>query len=121
MVRRRFLGTCAVAFAGAGCRQAKRLTIAVIPKGRALLYWQSVHAGAARAAQEAGVEIVWNATERETDYAGQVQIVEAMINRRVDAIVLAPLDKVVLAGPVERAAHAGIPVVVMDSPVDTES
>lgn len=120
MFRRRFVGTCAVALTAAGCRQTKRVTIAVIPKGRALLFWQSVHAGAARAAREAGVEIAWNATERETDYAGQVQIVEAMINRRVDAIVLAPLDKVVLAGPVERAAHAGIPVVVMDSPVDTE-
>jgi ABC-type sugar transport system substrate-binding protein len=64
MFRRRFLGTCAVALAAAGCRQKKRLTIAVVPKGRALLYWQSVHAGVARAAREAGVEIVWNATER---------------------------------------------------------
>jgi len=109
-----------MALAAAGCRPAKRLTIAVIPKGRALLYWKSVHAGAARAAAEAGVEILWSATERETDYAGQIQIVEAMVNQRVDAIGLAPLDKVALVGPVERAAQRGVPVIVMDSPVDTE-
>ncbi|MCE5310279.1 MAG: substrate-binding domain-containing protein [Acidobacteriales bacterium] len=120
MRRRRFIGTCAVALGAAGCRRERPRTIAVIPKGRALLYWQTVHAGAARAAKEAGVEIIWKATEHETDYAGQVQIVEAMINRRVAAIVLAPLDKVVLAGPVERAMRRGVPVIVMDSPVDTE-
>lgn len=106
--------------AAVGCRPAKRLTIAVIPKGRALLYWRSVHAGAARAAKETDVALIWNATERETDYAGQVQIVDAMVNRHVDAIVLAPLDKVVLVGPVERAARERIPVIIMDSPVDTE-
>ncbi len=120
MRRRQWLETCVFTLAAAGCRRAKRAKIAVIPKGRALIYWQSVHAGAARAAAEANVDIIWNATERETDYAGQVQIVEAMVNRRVDAIVLAPLDRVVLVGPVERAMRQGIPVIVMDSPVDTE-
>jgi len=120
MRRRRLLETCVFALATVGCRPAKRAKIAVIPKSRALIYWQSVHAGAARAAAESGVDIVWNATERETDYSGQVQIVEAMVNRRVDAIVLAPLDRLVLVGPVERAMRRGIPVIIMDSPVDTE-
>lgn len=121
MRRRDIITVGGIALAGTGCRQAKRLTFAVIPKGRVLLYWRTVHAGAARAAKEADVDILWNATERETDYAGQVQIVEAMVNRRVDAIVLAPIDKVMLVSPVERAARMGVPVIVMDSPVDTES
>jgi len=121
MRRRDIITVGGIALAGTGCRQAKRLTFAVIPKGRVLLYWRTVHAGAARAAKEADVDILWNATERETDYAGQVQIVEAMLNKRVDAIVLAPIDKVMLVGPVERAAHMNVPVIVMDSPVDTEA
>src|SRR5262245_11570382 len=86
-----------------GCNREKKITIAVIPKGRAHLFWQSVHAGAVMASREASVEIIWNGPTSETDYAGQIQIVEAMINRRVDAIALAPIDKKAMVGVVERA------------------
>ena len=66
----------------------------MIPKGRAHVFWQSVHAGAVKAAQENGVEIEWNGPASETDITGQIQIVEAMISKCVDnnAIALAPSD-----------------------------
>src|SRR5712691_7226753 len=35
------------------------LTIAVIPKGTSHVFWQSIHAGANRAAQELGVTVIW--------------------------------------------------------------
>lgn len=111
--------TAAVLLAGA-CGRAGKKTIAVIPKGRAHLFWQSVHAGAVAASREAGVDIVWNGPATETGYNEQIQIVEAMINRRVDAIALAPIDKKAMVGVVERAAKAGIPVVIFDSGIDTE-
>lgn len=104
---------------GACRRETKRL-IAVIPKGRAHLFWQSVHAGAAAAAKETGVEILWNGPPTETDYTIQLQIAETMINRRVDALVLAPIDKKAMVGVVERAARRGIPVVIFDSGIDTD-
>jgi ribose transport system substrate-binding protein len=104
----------------ASCRQQKKTTIAVIPKGRAHLFWQSVHAGAEKAAQEAGVDIQWNGPTSETDYAGQIQIVENMITRRVDAICLAPIDKKIMVSVVERAARSAIPVVIFDSGIDTD-
>ena len=104
-----------------GCTRENKTTIAVIPKGRAHLFWRSVNAGAAKAAQESGVELIWNGPTSETDYAGQIQIVEAMINRHVDAIVLAPIDKTAMIGVVDRAAREKIPVVIFDSPVDTEN
>jgi ribose transport system substrate-binding protein len=104
----------------AGCAGgSQKKVIAVIPKGRSHLFWQSVHAGAQKAGTENNIEIVWNGPTSETDYAGQIQIVEAMINRRVDAIVLAPIDKKAMVGVVERAAREKIPVVVFDSAVDT--
>ncbi len=103
----------------AGCNRNHGKTIGVIPKGRAHLFWQSVHAGAAKAAKEANVEIVWNGPAMETDYAGQLEIVESMINRRVDAIVLAPIDRRAIAGVVDRAAAAKIPVIIFDSGVDS--
>src|SRR5829696_5066824 len=82
-----------------------RRTIAVIPKGVSHFFWQSVHAGAEAAGKEAGVEIIWKGPAQETDYAGQTNIVEDAINRRVDGIVLAPTHKDALVPVVERAAR----------------
>jgi ribose transport system substrate-binding protein len=107
-----FLGSCA---------GEKKRTIGVIPKGRAHLFWQSVQAGAIAASRETKVDISWNGPATETDFNGQLQIVDAMINRRVDAICLAPIDKKAMVSVVDRAAKAGIPVVIFDSPVDTEN
>jgi len=103
------------------CRRENKITIAVIPKGRAHLFWQSVQAGAVAAARENGVEIIWNGPTSETDYTGQIQIVEAMINRRVDAIAVAPIDKKAMVGVVERANREKIPVVIFDSGIETEN
>lgn len=112
------LGVAALSFSG--CNRETKRTIAVIPKGRAHLFWQSVHAGAVKASREGGVEIAWNGPTTETDFNGQIQIVEAMINRHVDAICLAPIDKKVMVGVVEKAAKQNIPVVIFDSGIDTE-
>lgn len=101
------------------CRREHKRIIGVVPKGRAHLFWQSVHAGANAAAREAGVEVSWNGPATETDYNGQLQIVDAMINRRVDAIALAPIDKKAMVSVVERAKREKIPVVIFDSAIDT--
>ena len=103
------------------CNRQTKKRIAVIPKGSAHLFWQSVHAGAVAAAREGGVDIVWNGPASETDYNGQLQIVENMIAQRVDAICLAPIDKTAMVGVVDRAARENIPVVIFDSGVDTQN
>ena len=104
-----------------GCARTDRLVIGVAPKGQAHVFWQTVHAGAAAAGQELGVEIRWNGPAVETEYSSQVQIVESMINARVDGIVLAPTDRVALVGVVERAAREKIPVVIFDSGINTQN
>lgn len=102
------------------CGGEKKRIIGVIPKGRAHLFWQSVQAGAIAASRETNVEIAWNGPATETDFNGQLQIVDSMINRRVDAICLAPIDKKVMVSVVERAAAQKIPVIIFDSAVDTD-
>jgi len=104
----------------AGCGGEKKRIIGVVPKGRAHLFWQSVQAGAISASRETGVEISWNGPATETDFNAQLQIVDSMINRRVDAICLAPIDKKSMVSVVERAAAQKIPVVIFDSPINTE-
>lgn len=120
MRRRDLLKTAPFLFA-AGCKRDTKRVIALIPKGRAHLFWKSVHAGAVAAAREDQIEIIWNGPTTETDFTGQLQIVEAMINRRVSAIALAPIDKKVMVSVVERAARENIPVIIFDSGIDTEN
>lgn len=110
---------CACLFS-ASCNRSTQKRVVFIPKGRAHEFWQSVHAGAVKAQREnAGYEIIWNGPASETDYEGEIQIVDSAINQHVDAVCLAPIDKKVLVAAVERAAAAGIPVIIFDSPVDT--
>ena len=94
--------------------------IAVIPKGTTHDFWNAIHAGAQRGAEESGVEIFWTGPEREGDRERQIQIVEDFIVRRVAGIVLAPSDANALVPVVERAAEAGIPVVIIDSDIETQ-
>jgi ribose transport system substrate-binding protein len=98
-----------------GAKEPGKLTIAVIPKGTSHVFWQSIHAGAAKAAAELGVEIIWRGPIREDDRDSQVSEVEGFVSRGVSGIVLAPLDESALVQPVADAAMANIPVVIIDS------
>jgi ribose transport system substrate-binding protein len=92
-----------------------RMTFAVIPKGTSHVFWQSVHAGARRAARELDVDIVWRGPLREDDRDAQISEVENAIGRGVSGIALAPLDEAALVQPVASAQRRGIPVVIFDS------
>ena len=103
-----------------GCRkeapeEKKGLTIAVIPKGTIHEFWKTVHAGADTAGRELGVDILWKGSLKEDDREAQISVVENIITRRVDGIVLAPLDDAALRRPVDEAMRSGIPVVIFDS------
>ena len=92
-----------------------KLTVAVIPKGTTHNFWQSIHAGAEKAAQELDVNVIWRGPLREDDRASQISEVEGFITRGVAGIALAPLDEAALALPVQDAQRQGIPVVIFDS------
>ncbi len=92
------------------------LTIAVCPKGTMHVFWKSIHAGAMRAEQELeDVEIIWQGPVKEDDREEQINLVESFIQKRVDGIVLAPLDAKALVQPVRKAVQRDIPVVIIDS------
>ncbi len=96
--------------------------IAVIPKGTTHEFWKSVHAGAAQAAKEAGnVEILWKGPLLENDTEGQINVVQDFITKKVDGIVMAPLDSQALVQAVKDAKQQGIPTVIFDSALADES
>lgn len=90
-------------------------SIAVIPMGTTHEHWKAIHAGAVKAGQELGVEIIWKGPQKEDDREQQIAVVEDMIARGVSGIVLAPLDKTGLRQVVREAKMAGIPTVCVDS------
>jgi ribose transport system substrate-binding protein len=99
--------------------------IAVIPKGTTHEYWKSINAGAVKAERElraagTNVTIIWKGPLLEDDREQQIQVVENFVGRGVSAIVLAPLDSRALVAPVEEAVQAGIPVVVIDSALNSK-
>lgn len=100
--------------------RAEDYRIAVIPKGTTHEFWKSIHAGAIKASLElkeegVNVKVIWKGPLREDDREQQVQVVENFITRRVSGIVLAPLDARALVAPAEMATRVGIPVVIIDS------
>jgi ribose transport system substrate-binding protein len=96
-------------------REPKKLRLAVIPMGTTHEFWKAIHAGAKRAAEELGVEIIWKGPLKEDDRNEQIQIVETMLDRGVDALILTPLDDRALMAPVAEAKARGIPTVIFNT------
>ncbi|MEZ5351575.1 MAG: substrate-binding domain-containing protein [Bryobacteraceae bacterium] len=103
------------------CGGERKKQVAVIPKATSHVFWLTVQAGAIAAGQEFGLDVVWNGPTQETDFTRQIQIVDSMVARRMDGIVLAATDRKALAAPVDRAMAAGIPVTVFDSGLDSDN
>jgi ribose transport system substrate-binding protein len=100
--------------------------IAVIPKGTTHEFWKSINAGAVKAQRELAtqgvtVNLIWKGPLKEDDREQQVQVVENFIGQRVNAIVLAPLDRKGLVAPVETAVRGKIPVVIIDSGLESKA
>ncbi len=94
-----------------------RLTVAFIPKSFSDPFWLDAIAGAERAAEELGVELLVSGTKDETQVVEQVQIVEDMIQLGLDGIVLAPSDSDALVSAVLKANEAKIPLATIDTAV----
>lgn len=127
-IRTAALFICSVlAFCAIGCGKKDapsengRLTIAVIPKGTIHEFWKTVHAGAEKAGRQMGVDILWKGSLKEDDREAQISVVESIITRQVDGIVLAPLDDAALRRVVDEAMGSDIPVVIFDSGLQGEN
>ncbi len=106
---------------GLGCKpESSAPVIGVVPKGANHIFWQTVHAGAIKAAQESGYQVEWHAPSLEIDANRQIEIVESMVTSKLKGIALAPVDRKAMVSAVERAAREGVPVSIFDSAIDTD-
>ncbi|MBB3226635.1 ribose transport system substrate-binding protein [Luteibacter sp. Sphag1AF] len=72
--------------------------------------------GAQKAAKDANVSLV--VVDAQNDPARQISSVEDLIQKRVSVILLNPTDSSALAGAVQSANRANIPVITLDRAVD---
>lgn len=114
------LSACARRQAPSTIGPSNSLRIAVVPKGTAHSFWLTVKAGAEQAGKEEGAEILWKGPAEETDVEGQQRILEDFINQKVDAIVMAACDADGMVPIVKQAMDAGIPVITIDSGVNSD-
>ncbi len=97
----------------------KDMNIVFIPKSRDQDFWIFMRSGVERGIREDGpVELTWRGPTYNDKTDEQIQILQLYTTPGVDAIVIAPTDRVRLAAPVARAAAAGIKVIVVDSALD---
>ena len=126
---RRFV-TCAllagtgIAGCGRGGPEAPgRPVVALVMKSLANEFFQTMEQGARthQAAHSEQYELVAAGIKDEQDVARQIAIVDQMIARRVNAIVLAPADSKALVGVAKKAVDAGIVVVNIDNRFDRDA
>lgn len=101
-------------------RQEKRKNITLVVKMKGGDYWNTVKMGADAAAREFGVDVEFSAPEEETDVEEQIELVNRAIEKKTDALVLAASDFKALVEVTEKAYDQRIPVIIIDSEVDTE-
>ncbi|MEW6281318.1 MAG: substrate-binding domain-containing protein [Candidatus Eremiobacterota bacterium] len=112
----------ALVLAGAwGLRSGARpdqVELALVMKTRNNPFWVDMEQAAQEEAGRSGVKLIVQAPERETDVEKQMQIVENLVQKRVDAIILAPCGSKEIVPAIRKANDAGIPVLVVDTRVD---
>jgi ribose transport system substrate-binding protein len=95
-------------------------TIPVIVKDTTSSYWQTVFAGARKAAQELNVNITEQGAQSESDINGQISILENAVSAKPVAVVISPTQFKALGKPIDEAAKK-IKIIGIDSAADSDS
>ncbi len=119
MKRRSFLGAASalalgLSIATTAIAQDKEFTIALVPGLTTDAFYITMQKGAQAAADALGVELVFQGAP-DFNPVTQVPVLDAVIARAPDAILIAPTDTTQLIEPLRKAHDAGIPVITVDT------
>ena len=96
-------------------------TAVFIPKATNSTFWLALLKGAQDAGKKLGYKVLYQGVAEQTDIAGQVNVVNDMVSRKVSGILIAATDAKALAPAVENAIKKGVPVITVDSGVDSDA
>jgi rhamnose transport system permease protein len=96
------------------------MRIAMMPRWKGDPYFAGCREGAEEAARELDVRLVWDGPNG-PDATGQTQILNTWLDRRFDAIAVAPSEQYGPSVVLRRARARGIPVIAWDSDTEPDS
>ncbi len=95
--------------------------IGLVMKSLQAEFFQEMKKGAeAFAREQNSFELIIVGTPNQTEIGLQIQLIESLIEQKVEAIVLVPIDSKALVPPVVLAVEAGIKVINIDIKLDEE-
>lgn len=97
----------------------ERQYIAVIGKSDISAFWISVSSGARAAAAEYNLDMTFEAPSSEEDFEAQNEMIRSAIRNHASAIVFSAIDYNGNAEAINEAIDARIPVIVIDSDVNS--
>ncbi len=109
-----------------GCQRGEKSavdgpTVALIMKTLNNPFFIDMQKGAEEAAERLSVNLIVQAAEREVDVEKQMQIIENLIQRKVDVICVSPSGSKEIVPAIVKANKANIPVLIVDTRVDAEA
>lgn len=99
----------------AGAGTGDEMYIALVSKGFQHQFWQAVKAGAEEKAKELGITITFDGPAAETEVDGQLQLLQAAIDKKPAAIGFAALDPEACVPLYDTAKAANIPIAEFDA------
>ena len=113
-------GVLAPAAQAPTAQSAGKPYIPLISKGFQHQFWQAVKHGAQQAAKDFNVAITFEGPESESMVDKQIEMLQAALDKKPNAIGLAALDSKAVIPLLERARALHIPVIGFDSGVDSD-
>jgi ribose transport system substrate-binding protein len=96
-------------------------TLVFIPKTTSSQFWVNIYKGTKEAAKELGYkEVKFQGASSGADVTGQINIFNDVVTSHPDGIMIAVTDQIALKKPIEDAIAAGIPVITVNSGIDSK-
>lgn len=92
-----------------------QLTFGLVTKALNNPFWSLMKEGAEKVAEENGAKLIYLAPTKSNNLEEETRLVEDLIQRKVDGIVLVPVDSAGIVPVIERANKAGILVALANT------
>ncbi|MFB3786040.1 MAG: sugar ABC transporter substrate-binding protein [bacterium] len=118
---------CLVGIGLTGCNRGvppagtEKLRIGFVMKVLNNPFFIRMEEGARQAARDLNVDLIVQAADREIDVERQMQIIENLIEAKVNALCITPSGSREVVAAIAKANQAGIPVLIVDTKVDEKT
>jgi simple sugar transport system substrate-binding protein len=101
----------------AGDSGSKKVTIAVVTHGDGGSFWSVAKRGAEQAGKDLGITV--NYSESNNDPQKEAQLIDTAVSRKVQGLAVSAPNPAALKSALARARKAGIPIITLNSGVDS--